>query len=205
MLVHIRRYLIAGLLVWLPVWVTLLVIQFVFHILNNSLSLLPHKYHIPGLDIVIAFLVVFITGMVATNVIGHRLVHFGETIIKRIPLVRAIYSSVKQVLHTIMSSNGQAFRRVLLIEYPRKGVWSIAFQTGSVAATIQDSVGQKCLTAFVPTTPNPTSGFLVVVPETEVKELAMTVDDALKMVISLGVVQPVDAVPLVLASTENKA
>ncbi len=198
MMRHIRRYLIAGLLIWVPIWVTLLVIRFMVDLLDKTLKLLPLSYqpdtilgvHIPGFGILFSILVVFLTGLLATNFVGHRLVALGESIVARIPLVRAIYNGVKQVLHTIFSSKTQAFRRVLLVEYPRKGLWSIAFQTGQASEKITSKTQQAMVTIFIPTTPNPTSGFLMLVPQDDTIELDMSVDEALKMVISLGVVQP---------------
>ena len=146
--------------------------------------------HIPGLGIVISLFIVVITGVGVTNYFGHRLVGFGESILDRIPLVRSIYKAVKQVLTTIFSSGSQSFRKVLLVEYPRKGLWSIAFQTGTSNEEVKQKSGQDLVTVFIPTTPNPTSGFLILVPLADAIELEMPVDVALKMVISLGVVQP---------------
>lgn len=194
----IRRYLIAGLLVWIPLWATLLVIKFAVDLLDKSVDLLPRAYqpeallgmHIPGLGIVIILLLLLLTGMVTTNFLGERLVVLGEKVLARIPLVRSIYHAVKQVVQTIFASNSQAFRKVLLIEYPRKGVWSIAFQTATIAQTLHDQLGGEMITVFLPTTPNPTSGFLILVDKASVIEIDMSVDDALKMVISLGVMQP---------------
>jgi uncharacterized membrane protein len=199
---HFRRYLLAGLLVWIPIMVTLLVVRFVVQLLDSSLSLLPAKYqpdvllgwHMPGLGVVISLLVLLITGLVATNVIGHRLVSLGDSLVNRIPLIRSIYTSVKQVMHTLFAPGGQAFRKVLLVEYPRTGIWSLAFQTGAVPDAMKKAIGEDAVTLFIPTTPNPTSGFLLVLPQDQVIELDMSVDDALKMIISLGVVQPPNAV-----------
>ena len=194
----IRRYFIAGLLVWLPIWVTLLVIRFIVDIMDQSLSLLPHSYQpatligypIPGLGFVITVLLVLLTGMVATNFLGRRLVMFWDAILARIPLVRSIHAGVRQVLHTVFSSSGRSFRRVLLVEYPRKGVWTIAFLTNEGFKAAEEKSGRKMLTVFIPTTPNPTSGFLVFIPEDDVIELDISVDKALKVVISLGTVLP---------------
>jgi len=199
---HVRRYLLAGLLVWIPIMVTLLVVRFVVQLLDSSLSLLPAHYqpdnllgwHLPGLGVVLSLFILIITGLVATNVLGHRLVSFGESMVNRIPLIRSIYTSVKQVMHTLLTPGGQAFRKVLLVEYPRTGIWSLAFQTGSVPDAMTKVIGEDALTLFIPTTPNPTSGFLLIVPRSQVIELNMSIDDALKMVISLGVVQPPNAV-----------
>lgn len=195
---HLRRYLIAGLLVWVPIMVTLLVIRFIIGILDSTMNLLPEAYqpdtllgvHIPGLGILISLIIVFITGIAVTNYFGHRIVGFGESILDRIPLVRSIYKAVKQVLTTIFSSGSKSFRKVLLVEYPRKGLWSIAFQTGTSNDEVKQKSGQDLITVFIPTTPNPTSGFLILVPLADAIELEMSVDEALKMVISLGVVQP---------------
>lgn len=198
MTTHLRRYLIGGLLLWIPIMVTLLVLRFVVQLLDSSLSLLPMKYqpenlfgmHIPGFGVVLSLVILLGTGLIVTNVLGHRLVTFWDSLVNRIPLVRSIYTSVKQVMHTLLTPGGLAFRKVLLVEYPRIGIWSIAFQTGTVPDALNQAIGEESLTLFVPTTPNPTSGFLLVVPKTQVRELDLSVDDALKMVISLGVVQP---------------
>lgn len=198
MTTHFRRYLIAGLLVWIPIMVTLLVVRFVIQLLDSSLTLLPARYqpqvllgwHFPGLGVIISLLVLLITGLIATNVLGNRLVSLGESLVHRIPLIRSIYTSVKQVMSTIFAPGGQAFRKVLLVEYPRKGLWSLAFQTGAVPDAMTKAIGENAVTLFIPTTPNPTSGFLLVLPQDEVIELDMSIDDALKMIISLGVVQP---------------
>jgi len=195
---HLRRYLIAGLLVWLPIWVTLVVLRFIVDLLDSSLSLIPHAYrpdtllgfHIPGLGVVLSALILFFTGMLVTNFLGRRLVMFGEAILARIPLVRSIYTSTKQLFETIFHSTGQSFRKVLLVEYPRRGIWSIAFQTASVPSEIESKIGSEMVTFFVPATPNPTAGFLMMAPRQEVIELDMTVEQAFKLVISLGVVQP---------------
>lgn len=200
----LRRYLIAGLFVWIPIWVTLLVIGFIISIIDSSFSLLPTQYqpqywfgvHIPGLGLVFSLLIVFFTGMLVTNYLGRRLVRVGESMVQRIPFVSSIYSATKQVVETLFSSSGQSFRKVFLIEYPRKGIWSVAFQTGNGAAELNKKTGQDLITLFIPTTPNPTSGFLMMVPREEAIELDISVDQALKFVISLGVVQPLNATAL---------
>lgn len=194
----IRRYLIAGLLVVLPIWVTFEVIKFLVSITDKSLNLLPDKLqpetllgiNIPGLGIVISFSILLLTGMLVTNYLGSRLVELWDMILSRIPLVRSIHSSVKQILQTIFLSGSRSFRRVLLVQYPRQGLWSLAFQTGEGWQELQDRLGQDMVNVFIPTTPNPTSGFLMMVPSADVIELNMSVDEALKLVISLGVVHP---------------
>lgn len=199
MIAAIRKYLISGLLVWLPIWVTLLVIRFLVDLLSKSLLLLPHElqpdvllgFHVPGIGVIITLLVIFFTGIFAANFIGSKLVEFGDSIVARIPLVRSIYTGVKQVSQTVFTPGGQSFRKVLLVEYPKAGVWSIAFQTGEVMKDIEEALGSETMVSyFIPTTPNPTSGFLMMAPKSKVIELNMSVDQALKFVISLGVVKP---------------
>lgn len=200
MFAAMRKYLISGLLVWLPIWVTLLVIKFLVDILSKSLLLLPTKYqpdvllgfHVPGIGVFITLVVIFLTGIFAANFIGRRFLAMGDALMSRIPLVRSVYTGVKQVTQTLFTPGGQSFRKVLLVEYPCRGVWSLAFQTGEVGKDIESSVksGQPMVSYFIPTTPNPTSGFLMMAPKDQVIELEMSVDQALKYVISLGVVQP---------------
>jgi len=195
---RIRRYLIAGLLVWLPLVTTVFIIRFLVELVDKSLNLLPKAYqpgallgvNIPGAGIVFILLVVLLTGMLVTNILGRRLVSIWDGLLNRIPLVRTIHSAVKQVLSTIFSSGGQSFRNVYLIEYPRAGLWSIGFQTGVGSEEIKSHIEDDIITLFIPTTPNPTSGFLIMAKRSESLKLDMSVDDALKMVISLGVVAP---------------
>lgn len=192
-----RRCFIAGLLVWLPIWATLLIIGFIIQILDKSLALLPQAYqpeallgfYLPGLGLVLSVSIVFFTGLIVTNFLGRKLIALGEAIVNRIPLVRVIYQAVKQVLNTVFASGSDSFRKVLLVEYPRKGLWSIAFQTGAGNKEVHDKIGEETLTIFIPTTPNPTSGFLMMIPRKNAIELDMPIDEALKFVISLGVVQ----------------
>lgn len=194
----IRRYLISGLFFWLPILVTFLVFRFLFNLTDGLLRLLPGRYqpdyflgyHIPGLGIIFTLLVLFFTGMLVANFIGKRLVVLWDGLMSRIPLVRSIYNGVQQILKTIMTPGGKAFRRVVLVEYPRKGMWSVAFQTGDGSPEVNSRTHTDLMTIFIPTTPNPTSGFLMVVPQKDVLELDMTVDQALKFIISLGVMQP---------------
>lgn len=204
MMASLRRYFISGLLFWLPIWATFVVIKFLVDILNNTISLLPHEYqpdvllgfHIPGIGVMITLAVILMTGLLVANFIGKKLVELWEMIVKRIPLVRTVYTGVKQVLDTLFSPGGQSFRKVLLVEYPRAGLWSIAFQTGDGTEEVEKSVSEGGMVSiFIPTTPNPTSGFLMLVPRTKVIELKMSVEQALKYVISLGVVQPDSGVP----------
>ena len=199
MFAYIRKCFISGLLLWLPIWVTLLVIKFLVDLLSKSLLLLPHQYqpdvllgyHIPGIGVIITLAVLFLSGMFAANFIGRRLVQLGDMIIKRIPIVKTVYTGVKQVTDTLFKPGGQSFRKVFLVQYPHAGMWTIAFQTGEAGKEIDTKLGfEPTITIFVPTTPNPTGGFLMVVPRKNTIELEMSVDQALKYVISLGVVQP---------------
>lgn len=181
------------------------VLHFIIDLLDHTLALIPKAYqpeqligiHIPGLGVILSLLLLVGTGILAANYFGQRLMSWGESILSRIPLVRSIYNSVKQVINTILSTNSEAFRKVLLVEYPRKGLWTIGFQTGAVNAEISNKINEEMISLFIPTTPNPTSGFLVMIPKQEVIELSMSIDEALKFIISLGVMQTNTAMPLV--------
>ena len=198
MMSALRRYFIAGLLVWVPLMITILVIRVLVGMMDKTLLLLPPGWRpeallgmkIPGLGVALTVLVVFLTGLVVANFAGRRLVRLWESLLARIPLVRTIHSAVKQVLETVFNAGSDSFRKVLLIEYPRKGVWTIAFQTGELAGEIPERIEREAVTVFVPTTPNPTSGFVIVVPRDELIELDMSVEDGLKLIMSLGVVTP---------------
>jgi len=195
---HLRRYLTARLIVWVPLGVTLAIIKFLADLMDDSLLLLPRQlrpqawlgFHLPGLGAILTFAVVLLTGMVAANFAGERLVRFGEQLLGRIPLVRTIYSSVKQLMESFFSKTGASFRKVVLIEYPRAGAWTVAFLTSETQGEAQRKVAPDAVNVYVPTTPNPTSGFFLIVPRKDVIELDMSVDDALRMVLSTGVVVP---------------
>lgn len=197
MMVALRRYLVAGLLIWVPLGVTLLIVAFLVDLIDKTLLLLPARiqpeyllgFRIPGLGLVLTAFIVLITGIVVTNLFGKQLFSIGEQLLRRIPVVRSIYGAVKQVTESMFSS-GKSFRKVVLVEYPRKGMWTLAFQTGSGSPEIQDKTGKKITSLFIPTTPNPTSGFFLMVPSEDVIELDMSVDDGLKMLLSVGVVVP---------------
>lgn len=195
---RIRKYLIAGLLLWIPILATLWVIKFFVELLDGSLKLLPASArpealfgaHIPGFGVLLCLIILFFTGMFVTNFFGRQFIKLWDRLIARIPLIRSIYIGVKQIMETLFQSGNKAFREVLLVEYPRKGMWSIAFQTGKACSEVNEETGEEMLSIFVPTTPNPTSGFLIFVPAKEIRKLDISVDAALKLVISLGVVQP---------------
>jgi len=196
----LRRYLIAGLLVWLPLGVTVLVIRLLVGVMDNTLLVIPKQYHpdtllgfhLPGLGLVLAVTIVLVTGVIVANFFGRRLIALWEALLARIPLVRTIYHSVKQVAETVLATDGKSFRKVLLIEYPRRGIYTLAFQTGKAVGEIQDKTGTQVVNVFVPTTPNPTSGFFILVPREDIIELDMSVDDGLKMIVSMGVIVPGD-------------
>ena len=199
----VRRYLIAGLLVWLPIIATVLVVRFILGLVDQTLLLLPRSLqpeallgvHIPGLGAVLAVLVLLATGLLVTNIVGRSLVRAWEDLLNRIPFVRAIYGGVKSFSTTILSSSGNSFKKVLLIEYPRAGLWSIGFQTASDVrvAPLQSQEGQLCV--FIPTTPIPTSGFIVLIPRSQAIELDMSVDAAMRMIVTLGVITPTVPAP----------
>jgi uncharacterized membrane protein len=194
----VRRYVIAGLLVWVPIVVTVLVVRFILDLMDQTLLLLPASVrpetligiHIPGLGLVLAVLLLIFTGMLVSNIIGRSLVGLWEDLMNRIPFVRALYSGVKSFSTTILSNQGNSFKKVLLIEYPRQGIWSIGFQTAGDLPLISAHTGEPQVCVFIPTTPNPTSGFIVMVPRSQAIELEMSVDAAIKMIVTLGVVVP---------------
>ncbi len=193
-----RRYIIAGLLVWMPLGITFLVVRAIVSLLDRTLLLLPEMYrpdnllgmHIPGLGVLLAILLVLATGIIVANFLGKRMVVAWEHFLARIPLVRSLYAGVKQIMEAVLATDAQSFRKVLLLEYPRKGIWSVAFMTSDSLGEVQEKTSQDVISVFVPTTPNPTSGFVIMVPRSEVIELSMSVEDGLKMIISLGVIVP---------------
>ena len=190
-----KKYLITGLLIWLPLSITLWVIRFIVTTMDGvfpawSVPEVIERQHIPGFGLLMAVLLVFITGVLAANFIGERLVLWWELLLNRIPIVRTIYSSVKQVSDTILSPNGQAFRKAVLVQYPRQGMWTIAFLTGTPGPGVAEHLPGEHVSVYVPTTPNPTSGFFIMLPKADLVELDMSVDAALKYIVSMGVVAP---------------
>ena len=193
-----RKYLITGLLIWIPLVITIWVLKLVVDTLDQSLLLLPPQwrtesflgFHVPGLGVILTLVIVFVTGVLATNFLGARLVHLWHEILHRIPVVNSIYSSVKQISDTLFSSSGQAFRKALLVQWPREGMWTIAFLTGMPGGDVVHHLPGDYVSVYVPTTPNPTGGYFVMAPRKDVIELDMSVDAALKYIISMGVVAP---------------
>lgn len=193
---HIRRYFIAGLLIWVPLVITVWVLNLLVGTLDQILHLLPPQFrtenwlgvHIPGFGVAMTVLIVFVTGVLAANIIGQRLVAFWEGVLARIPVVNSIYKGVKQVSDTLFAPGGQAFRKALLVQWPREGMWTIAFLTGVPGGDVVSHLKGDYVSIYVPTTPNPTSGYFMMVRRADVVELDMTIDEALKYVISMGVV-----------------
>ncbi len=198
MMMRLRRYLVAGILVWVPLAVTYFLLRFAVGIMDRTLLLLPQQFrpeqllgfHIPGLGVILTLIVLFITGLLAANFVGRAAVGVWDSMMNRIPVVRSVYSAAKNFAEMVFSDSSQSFKRVLLIEYPRKGLYSLAFLTASELGEVQGRTGEDVVCCFVPTTPNPTSGFIIIVPRKDVTILDMEVDEALKMIISLGVVIP---------------
>ena len=193
-----KKYLITGLLIWIPLAITIWVLDLIVTTMDQTLLLLPPQYQpqvlfgrqIPGLGVVLTVVTVFLTGLLASNILGQRLLSFWENVLGRIPVVKTIYSGVKQVSDTLFAPGGQAFRKALLVQYPRAGSWTIAFLTGRPGGDVANHLRGEYVSVYVPTTPNPTSGFFLMMPRADVIELDMNVDDALKYVISMGVVAP---------------
>jgi uncharacterized membrane protein len=194
----IRRWLLAGLLVLVPLAVTVWLLNWFVGTLDQTLQILPGNwqpdrllgFHIPGFGVLLALAIVLSIGAVATNFFGKKLVRWWDALLSRIPIVRSIYSSVKQVSDTLFSENGNAFRKALLVQWPREGVWTIAFQTGMPGGDVANHLQGEYLSVYVPTTPNPTGGYFVMLKKTDCIELKMSVDEALTYVISMGVVAP---------------
>ncbi len=193
----LRRYLVAGVLVWLPLLASVWVITVIVQLTDRILLLLPEAYRpealvgfpLPGLGIVVAMVVLLATGLLVTNLIGRRLVQYWDSLIRRIPLVRSIHGSVKSFAEGVFA-NENAFRKVVMIQYPRVGVWTICFVTADEVPEVSEKTGAQHACVYVPTTPNPTSGFIMMVPRNEIVELDMSVDAAMKMIITCGVVLP---------------
>lgn len=203
----LRKWLLAGLLVLAPLIITLWVLEWIVSTLDQTLQILPSQWHpdqvlgvhIPGFGVIFAVLVVLISGAMASNFIGNRLVNWWHALLHRIPVVRSIYSGVKQVSDTLFSEKGNAFRKALLVEWPHEGMWTIGFLTGTPAGDVLThlqaqpgglSASDEFLSVYVPTTPNPTGGYFIMVRRSACQELAMSVDEALTYIVSMGVIVP---------------
>lgn len=195
---RLKRWFVYGLLIWIPIAVTVFVVRFLFDLFDRVLGLLPRAYQphyvwgfdIPGLGIVLAVVLLVLTGLLASNLVGRKLIEGGERLIGRIPFVRALYGGAKQMTQTMLSGDSKAFRSAVLVPYPYRGSYALGFVTATRLGEVQEKTGAEVTAVFVPTTPNPTSGFILLVPKDDVVELEMTVDEALRMIISLGVVVP---------------
>jgi uncharacterized membrane protein len=194
----LRRYFVAGLLVWIPLGITVWVLKLLVDVMDQSLLLLPERFrsdalfgfHVPGLGIILTVAIVLATGALAANFFGRRILDVGHDILGRIPIVRSIYGGVKQISDTLFSPEGKAFRRAVLVRYPHPGAWTVALVTGMPEHEVAQVLDREQISVFVPTTPNITSGFFLIVPRSETIELDMTVDAALKYIISMGVAEP---------------
>jgi uncharacterized membrane protein len=191
----VKKYFITGLLVWIPLVITVWVITALINWMDQLLpvGLRPEDFvgtRIPGLGILIVLVLLFVTGVLVSNIVGQKLLRIWEGVLTRIPVVNSLYGGVKQVSDTLLSPSGQAFRKALLVQWPHPGMWTIAFQTGTPGGDVVDHLAGEHVSVYVPTTPNPTGGYFVMVPRAHVVELQMTVDEALKYVISMGVVAP---------------
>jgi len=195
---NLRRYLIAGLLFWLPIVVTVLILKFLIDLVDSTLLLLPAAvqpehligFRIPGLGLLLSAAVLFLTGMVVANLFGRNMIKIWERLLGRIPVVRAIYSASKQLTETLFSGKGKSFRKVVMVRYPHAGTWTLAFLTGDGMAEANAKTGRDLVNIFVPTTPNPTSGFFLMVPREDMIELDMPVDVGIKLILSAGAVVP---------------
>lgn len=201
-----KKYILTGLLVWLPLTITIWVLKSVVGTLDDvfawmvvaTQTVTPQSLHpflhdlqrVPGLSVIILVTALWLTGVAVTNMVGQWVVNQSTRLFSNIPIVKSIYTSVKQVSDTLFSSSGQAFREAVLVQYPRAGSWTIAFVTGKPGGEVALKLPDDMVTVYVPTTPNPTSGFMLMVPMAEVRELNMSVDEALKYIISMGVVAP---------------
>lgn len=208
----LKRYFITGLLIWVPLAITAWVLSLIVRTMDQSLLLLPQAIrpeellgiYIPGIGAVVTLLVVLITGLIATNIIGQRLVRFWEGALARIPVVKSIYYSVKQVSDTLFAGNGEAFRKVLLVHYPHPEAWSVAFQTGSPPREIAQHGDDEMVSVFIPTAPSPVNGFFFFVHKRDTVELDISVDDALKYIVSMGVVAPAARNANLLGQAQNE-
>ena len=201
----LKKYLITGVLVWLPIVVTVWVLTYIINASDQLINLIPSRWRpenytgfkIPGLGVMVAVVVLFVTGVFAANVLGRKILEGWDSLLGRIPVVKSIYSSVKKVSESLLSDNGRSFKTPVLVPFPQPDIWTIAFVSGSIPAVVQKSLSEteEYVSVYVPTTPNPTGGYYIMVKQSDIRELDMSVDDALKYVISLGMVMP-DDLPL---------
>ena len=195
---RLKNIFLAGLAVTVPIGLTIYILFFLIDLMDGLLRVIPAAIHpetllgmrIPGLGAIATVLLIFLAGLVTTSYAGSRFFRFAETLVERIPLVRGIYQAIKQIVQTMVSKEGQSFKRVVLVEFPRQGLYTVAFVTGSVSGELRRKTGERSISIFVPTTPNPTSGYYMIVPEDRVTDLEMSVEEAFKLIISGGMISP---------------
>ncbi len=209
---RIKRYFITGLLVLVPLYITAYVLTIIVGFMDSLVEYLPGPlrpstylpFHIPGIGILITFVGIMIVGFLATNLLGRKLVSLGESIMDRIPVLRGVYKATKQFLETFFAQDHEGFRKVVLIQYPRKGLYAIGFVTGKTRGEVQQRTGEGTINIFLPTTPNPTSGFYIVVPEKDIIPLEMGVEDAFKLIMTGGMVVPTHEGGVAVKGDENE-
>lgn len=197
---RLKNIFLAGLAVSVPIGLTIYILFFLIDLMDGLLRVIPAAIHpetllgvrIPGLGAIATVALIFLAGLVTTSYAGSRFFRFAETLVERIPLVRGIYQAIKQIVQTMVSKEGQSFKRVVLVEFPRQGLYTVAFVTASVTGELRQKTGDRCISIFVPTTPNPTSGYYMIVPEDRVTDLEMSVEEAFKLIISGGMISPAE-------------
>ncbi|MDK4681098.1 DUF502 domain-containing protein [Kingella negevensis] len=199
---HLKKYMMTGMLVWLPITVTVWVVTYIINATDKLSNLLPVEwraetylgFQIPGQGFLVAVVVLFVTGVFAANVLGRKILEGWDSLLGRIPVIKSVYSSVKKVSESLLSDNARSFKTPVLIPFPQPNIWTIAFVSGEVPHAVNNALPEKTgyVSVYVPTTPNPTGSYYIMVRETDIRELDMSVDDALKYVISLGMVMPDD-------------
>jgi uncharacterized membrane protein len=195
---RLKNIFFTGLAVMVPVGLTLYILVFLIGVMDGLLTLVPQRYHssalfgfhIPGLGIIITILLIFICGLMTKSIIGNRIVVFGERLLDKIPFVRSIHMAIKKIVDSMVFYRSRGFKKVVLVEFPRRGAYALAFMTGIPSENIQQKTGQRCVNVYVPTTPNPTSGYFIIYPETEVIQMDMSVEEAFTLIISCGIVNP---------------
>ena len=196
----LKNVFLAGLAVTIPVGMTIYILIFLIDLMDGLMRFVPAAYHpdsfvgfrVPGLGVIATIVLIFASGLMATSYAGERIFRLAESLVDRIPLVRGIYQAIKQIVQTVVSKEGQGFKRVVLVEFPRKGLYTVAFVTGTPSGEIREKFGTPCLNLFIPTTPNPTSGFYLLVSETSITPLEMSVEEAFKLIISGGILTPAE-------------
>lgn len=196
--IRLKKIFLTGIAVIIPVGLTLYILVFIIGMMDGLLKLVPQKYHstalfgfhIPGLGIIVTILLIFVCGLMAQSILGNRIVLFGEGLLDKIPFVRSIHMAIKKIVDSMVFYRNRGFKKVVLVEFPRRGTYALAFMTGIPGEVIQQKTGQRCVSVYVPTTPNPTSGYFIIFPEVEVIQMDMSVEEAFTLIISCGIVNP---------------